>query len=400
MIPVVAHLFGIGATEFVSDVRIANPHDEEVTATLIFTPDGEDGRETFSAIDVALSPGQTVAFDDVLPNAFLTAGTGSLEVLGNVIAMSRTYAITRKGTVGQQVPPGLETTASGEVALYAGALPETGDRLNFGITETAGGSGIVRVGSDDYSILPYGHLQFPTATEVAMVSVISGNARVVAYYSQVDNATSDAMFIPAVHPANRPRSMVPAISAFGASGVRWRTDLWSIVPQPAFPFLIDLTYFIGTQRVSFVGDPARSIDVVANGFQSPGTAGAIFASIPAEMIAYTRIAADGMSQFVPFGSVNGPEEKQLVFIETTNGFRTNIGIVSDTEAVAEWVAFDAGGIERQRGVLSTNGGLAQAAITAPLAAGRVRVRFLSGRGRAYASLVDNGTADATFVEGQ
>jgi hypothetical protein len=40
------------------------------------------------------------------------------------------------------------------------------------------------------------------------------------------------------------------------------------------------------------------------------------------------------------------------------------------------------------------------AVLSRVVSGRAVVRFFSGRGRAYASLIDNGTADATFVAGQ
>src|SRR6185503_8651444 len=196
--------FGVGNTEFLSDVRIANPGAAATTATLIFTPSANDGRTSFSAIDVALAPGQTVAFDDVVSSAFLTAGSGSLEVLGEVVVMSRTYAMTPRGTMGQQVPANLDTTAFGAPAIYAVAFRIPGTRVNLGLTEVGGGSGIVRVGNQEYAIAPFSHVQFahgsPPARSAssAKITVVSGDARVVAYFSQVDDASGDAMFLPAV----------------------------------------------------------------------------------------------------------------------------------------------------------------------------------------------------------
>ena len=114
----------------------------------------------------------------------------------------------------------------------------------------------------------------------------------------------------------------------------------------------------------------------------------------------SRIRTDGMSQFVPLLERAGPAEQQLLFLETAEPYRTNVGIVSDTPAFAEVIVYDAGGTEALRTVLSTEGGVAQLQLTQRLVNGRATVRFLGGTGRAYASLVDNRTGDATYVAGQ
>lgn len=406
MIPVVAHLFGIGGALFASDVRIANPKAEPQLATLIFTPSGEDGRTSFAAIDVALDAGVTIALDDIVATAFLTAGSGSLEILGDVVVMSRTYAVTERGTIGQQVPANLDATALNAAPVYAHALPVAGTRLNIGFTEVGGGGGIVRYDSGgrhaDYDVGPFSHVQFATGSPDAKVTVVSGNARVVAYLSQIDSASGDPMFLPAVSWPPRQLNrivMAPALSAVGANGVTWRSDFWSISPEVTFPFLADFFYWTGDERVAYTGlDP--QIDVVGLGFGKPGTVGAMFSVLPSQLLAFTRIVSDGLSQFVPFVETDGPAEQHLVFIESGGGYRTNIGIVSDVRAVAEVIVVDSGGVEVEKCMLSTGGGVAQMPVLANVINGRARVRFLSGHGRAYASLIDNGTSDATFIQQQ
>ena len=113
MIPVVTRVYGVGMTRFASDVRIANPSNERREATVLFTPSGADGTIEFAAMHVTLEPGQTVGFEDVVASAFATSGSGSLEVLGDVVVMSRTYAVRDGGTMGQQVPPVVDTTRAG-----------------------------------------------------------------------------------------------------------------------------------------------------------------------------------------------------------------------------------------------------------------------------------------------
>jgi hypothetical protein len=306
--------------------------------------------------------------------------------------------MTPRGTMGQQVPANLDTTTLGMFPIYAAALRVAGSRLNLGLTEVSGGSGVVRVGDRDYTIAPFSHVQFATEQPFAKISVISGDARVVAYLSQVDNASGDAMFIPAMHVRVQRAVAAPALSAVGANGVPWHTDLWMVVPEPTLPFIADFFYLTGADRIALPRLDEVQLDVVANGFGRPNTVGAIATSLPPGLLAFTRIATDGMSQFVPFVDTYAPAEQHLVFIESGGGYRTNIGIVADVPAVAEVIVVDSGGAEIERRTLSTERGVAQTPVLARVIGGRAIVRFLSGYGHAYASLIDNGTADATFVQ--
>jgi hypothetical protein len=111
-------------------------------------------------------------------------------------------------------------------------------------------------------------------------------------------------------------------------------------------------------------------------------------------------SSNGTSQYVPLLTPGGPATQQLLFIDTAPPYRTNIGIVSDEPAFAEVLVYDASGGEVMRTTLGTNGGVAQTAVIPRLINGRAVVRFLAGQGRAYASLIDGRTGDATFVHGQ
>jgi subtilisin-like proprotein convertase family protein len=371
MIPVVAHLFGVGAARFASDVRIANPGAARVTATLIFTPSGQDGHTQFAAIDAVLEPGQTLAFDDVVDTAFHTVGSGSFEILGDVIAMSRTYAETAQGTLGQQVPPVTATTALAERPLGLAVLPLVRGRYNIGITETAGAAGIVLVGDRQLDVLPFSHFQFAADSRFATVRVAAGLARVAAYVSEV-NETGDAMFIPAeTLQTESVERIAPAISAGP-----WRTDLW----------------FRGDDTLRILEDALRTTLGL--------TYGLLGVTVPAGELAGTRIRNAGTDQFVPLVSPEGTTLQQLLFIETMPPYRTNIGIFAGAETTAEVVIYDAAGTEVQRAILQGSNGVAQMPVLPRIAGGRAVVRFLSGRGHAYASLVDGRTGDATYVNGR
>ena len=72
------------------------------------------------------------------------------------------------------------------------------------------------------------------------------------------------------------------------------------------------------------------------------------------------------------------------------------------EASAVVIVYDAAGVEVQREVLRTAGLVAQMPVLPRIVNGRAVVRFLDGLdlgpGYGYASLVDNRTGDATYVQ--
>jgi subtilisin-like proprotein convertase family protein len=403
MVPVVAHVFGVGATRFRSDVRIANPGAERVTATLVFTRSGEDGRSSFAALNTVLEAGQTIAFDDLVDSAFHTVGSGSLEVLGPVVVMSRTYAETEAGTMGQQVPPNLQTTILGWTPLFVAPLPTTTDRYNLGITETQGGSGIILAGGREVPIAPFSHVQFAVDPDLTEVRVLSGDARVSAYLSQVNNTTGDAMFIPAEWDRTDALSVIaPVISTD-----TWQSDLW-LASTSAAQTRTMAVEAIGEQRPSVEVTIERLTafdDVLARLFHRTLTTAALSITLPPHTFGWTRTRNGGVSELVPLlgrTETVAPREQHLVFVESGDSYRTNIGIVSAIPAMALVFVYDAAGNEVARGDLSTNGGFTQFAVPGRVTAGRARVQFLLGAGQAeaYASLIDNRTGDATYVQGR
>lgn len=372
MIPVVAHVLGANATRFVSDVRLANPGTSPVRATLVFTRSGQNGLDRFAAMHVSIAPGHTIAFDDIVDSVFHTVGGGSLEVLGDVLVMSRTYMENEAGTLGQQVPPVRDSTARGEEPLGLAPLPEERTRYNIGVTELGGSGGVVMVGERRVPIEPFSHVQFPGDSSFATVTVIEGDARVTAYVSQV-NEVGDAMFIPAE--ALRSESVeriAPAISVKD-----WQTDLWLRGHGITRVFPDTLLVSIGR------------------------TFGVLNIRTPPNELAATRIRHHGTNQFVPLTDFAGPAVQHLLFIENRPPYRTNIGLFTGSYALAEVVVYDAAGVETERMILSTLDFIAQRAVVVPVTSGRAVVRFLNGsRGHAYASLVDSRTGDATYVQGR
>lgn len=356
MIPVVAHNYGRDGA-WTSDVRIANVTQTPQAAKLIFTRSTENGRERFAAIEAQLESGQTIAFGDVVDRAFHTAGSGSLEIVGDVIAASRTYRRTDTGTLSEQVQSDLASTSLGAPSLLV-APYDTAGRTNLGIAETTGGSGVVQLDDDrTIEIRPFSHVQFEVAPEFHEIRVIEGDARIVAYLSQVENG--DAMFIDAK--LDEPRTwVVPAIAT-----PQWQSELW-------------LASRFGARIDPSVATAALQVGVLDGAFGA------------------TRIVHGGTTEFVPLLDPNGAAEQQLLFVESSAAYRTNVGIVSAVPSIAEVTIYDAKGTEVERHVLATTDGLAQTRVIAPVINGRAAVRFLEGSGRGYVSLIDSLSGDATF----
>lgn len=389
VIPVVGHVIGAVA-RYQSELRLSNPSSERQEVALIFTPSGADGTNTFAEANVSLAPGQTAAFDDVVQTLFQTTGTGSLQILGDVLATSRAYATTASGTLGQQVPANLQTTSRNAPPLWSAAL---GARANLGITETEGHAGTVIVkhagGSETtHDILPFSHIQFPLpANDVVSIRVAGGDAHVVAYVSNIENGGDQWFLAAEVVPAERHRVEGPVIRHAG-----FETDFWLLsaaaTEEPVFLF------YPGSDAIGVLDPPpahaVRTAEVTSGGVTALGV------ELPGNVMAISRIVHNGTSQGVPFRSLDDRTEQHLPYVESSPRYRTNIGIASDEDIVAEVIVYDAAGVERERLTLTTVFGFAQVTVTAPVSAGRALVRFAGGRGLAWSSVVDSGTGDASF----
>lgn len=390
MIPVVAHLFGPAFTSFASDVRVANVTESEVTATLIFTRSGADGTRDFSAVNVQLGPGHTASFDDIVATLFLTAGSGSLEVLGDVLVSSRLYTTTPiGGKLGQEVPANLPAS-DGPLFPHLSVTPpvELGRRYNLGMTEVAGLRTQVRFADGQIVTLePYSHVQLSHVTG-ATLSLVEPAGRVMAYVSEIDTGTGDLTFFAGQHwPQFTRREIFPAIGATGADGTRWRTDVWAITASHTAPYFVE---FRGTRR----GFPPGAQRDVAEGV------GAMIIEYAASY-AGARIVHGATSQLVPPRELDDRRVQHLIGIDNDAAHRANVGIVTDGFAVAEVIVYDAAGTEVDSHLLFTHFGIAQTGIGANVTGGRAVVRHLAGdRIRAYASVIDRRSGDAAFVDGQ
>ena len=389
------HVSGAGGTLWITDLRVFNGSTSTASVTLIFTPSGANGYTEFAAVNLSIAPRQLVVLDDVVRATLQTRGLGQLEIRGDtdrVIVNSRTYTSVGDATYGELIPA-FDTTAAGGDEIVP-LQNSSAFRSNVGIAEVAGSAGVVRftffdaagatVGSTDVPIAPFGHAQIPVPVAGvnlrAEVSIVSGAPLVFAYGSVIDNRSGDAMTIPAERlPKPEEVLAVPAIHGPGVGETNWRTDVWRLTPSRVIEVMPDA----GT------GLQALFID----------SEGAIVNSRT-----YTTTAAGTVGEFVPALHPPTGAPQEIIGVEESPSFRTNIGVVNfNLENVsATVVVYDDAGNELARVALDVPPRSLQqlplaTILTGPLIDGRVQVR---GRVAAYGSVVDNRSQDPSFIVGQ
>ncbi len=205
-----------------SDVNIANVDSEPRQVSVVYF----DGAGTaVGRRDANLGAGQTLSLPDVVQATFgVAAGRGSLRIVsdppGGLVVQSRTYNVGAAGTFGQGVP-GVAVTEGisagrGLISLI-GLNNSRAYRTNLGVTEVTGSPvrvGLALIDRTGTNVLGYrefdlgANAQFQanlfgmlgldgvdTFAATAVMQVISGEGRVLAYASAVDNATGDATTI-------------------------------------------------------------------------------------------------------------------------------------------------------------------------------------------------------------
>ena len=399
-IPVVGHVPGANATFFRSDVRLLNRTARDVTATLIFTPDGADGRSDFAAVNVIVPARSVVTLNDIVGETFGTAGLGQLEIDGDVVVATRTY--TRRadgGSMGEFIPP-----QSGSRAGVLFPLTSTNAfRTNIGFAETAGNGGTIQVTltdaisgavvrKADYSIAPFGHIQVAADAFPEMIATFQATTDVAGYASVVDNVSGDATYFAAASDTFQ-NGLAPAISAPGALGTRWTTDLW-VVGGGTVTYVNAATLRAGVIPIPSALPEVHFADVVGDFLRAPGSRGVLSPAVPYRSAV---IGNDGYRQSVSFIAPSASNQ-DLPYIENSAAFRTNVGLMSDAAASVRVTVFDATGNELDSSVHTLAPlQLDQFAIQQPVTDGYIHLDVLSGTLAAYASVVDNITGDASFV---
>jgi subtilisin-like proprotein convertase family protein len=432
LIAAVAHASGALGTVWQTNVRIFNRGAAAANVTAIFTRSGEEGWNHFAAVKLSIAPQQVMALDDVVAATMRTSGIGQLEFFGDTDALvitSRTYTRANGGTYGQFIPA-VSTTESSDLTYLPRIQATPHFRTNAGFAETAGGSGTVRVtlfdgasggviSQQDLPVVPFTQLQLPAtgaALMTAELRVISGDARIVAYSSVIDNRTGDPIYVPAAAP--RPGAFsAPLISQPGVNTF-WRSDVFlSALGDSGGSYILTYTDAVtGEHAIKFGNVGAHQVlaldDVVSTSFHRTGF-GSVRAELDGNLVATSRTATSSpggtYGQFIPLRLADLVSPRELLHIERSTAFRTNVGALNTggINEVVRFTLYDAAGhamgsIDRTVGALGTVQFSIEAITTAPIADGRVEVDVITANGHAlaWASVVDNITGDPIFVPGQ
>lgn len=472
----VGHTAGVNGSFFETDIRLTNLTAQTMTYDLNFTPSGVNGTEIGSSSTIELAPNATLALDDIVATLFGSGTTGSslgmLEVrpvttsaatgglFGSILtsgvrqldtaASSRTYNFTPNGTFGQYIPATRFADFVGRDAILSlqQVAQSTKFRANFGFLEGSGNSAelIVRVYDAANTLLATipvslqamqhrqinGLLQQNGINDLddgrVEVEVVSGDGKVTAYVSEVDNATNDPLLVsPVVKGAIRAdRYVVPGMAYINTGAAFWVTDLrvfnagttatpatLTFVPQGNPGATL-------TREVSIEpGEIEVLNNVIGDLFAQPnGAGGSIIITTPDETAltatarTYNQTAAGTYGQYiagVTAAESIGKDDRalQILQVEQSTRFRTNIGLAETTGkgATVEVSLITPDSLVTQVVTigLAPNEfrqiGLVDFSPDGAVYNGRVTVKVIDGEGRvtAYGSAIDQITQDPTYV---
>lgn len=370
VVPGSAHTAGIGGTNWVSDLVLFNPGDQQATAYVYFLESEQNNSKT-KGKKVTISAGATRGLDDVVYETFgLSKASGALVVGSDnqLVVTSRTYTGSNIGTFGQFVAgfPKIEAISRNQEARLIQLTQNTDFRTNIGFANATGmwtdvmvevfrASGIFEK-RKTIRLMPFGFLQrtklFGADKDgYAIVSSATPGAKYFTYATVVDNRTGDPIYIPPVSAVDASVNdiYIPAAARVsGIGGTNWRTDIEIHNPGNG-PVVLEY-YFLpkgGGESLFIDGElwPQKSTrveDVLLENFGLTSAAGAIRISSSGEIIVTSRTYNDTpkgtYGQFAPGYSVESAVTTgQNAYLSqlsrsasTSSGFRTNIGFVNAT----------------------------------------------------------------------
>jgi|GEM_PF-1147931 len=216
---VAARSAGAKGTAWRTDVRALNPTAADLGVTYTYRPDA--GEVMTGMLTV---PPQGIWYaTDALGRLFDVTEdtTGSLQMAAgsSLLVTSRIYTAGEGGTYGQDMASlrSDEGIVAGGKGILLGLRTDDGYRTNLGLTEFSGSPMLVRVSLYDMTgalltqqnaaLAAFQHVQWNEVfgycglpgdrQGYALVEAVSGDGRVAAYASVVDNITGDAIYIPA-----------------------------------------------------------------------------------------------------------------------------------------------------------------------------------------------------------
>jgi len=262
------------------------------------------------------------------------------------------------------------------------------------------------------------------------VQVTTGDGRVTAYASVVDNGSSDPFFVTGtpLGGAGATRFVVPGVAEIEGDTANWRSDL-RVLNGGNAPQTATLTFYPSadasnsvSQQVTINPGEVKAFDnVLQSAFGLANTGGVLHvttsnnAPLVVTARTFNQLPGGTVGQFIPAITPNqsvgsGDRSLQILQLEESPRYRTNIGIaeVNGKPATAEIsvvlpdskvspvVQVPLGAYEFVQLPVLSNLGIGNVYNT------RLSVRVIDGDGKvtAYGSVIDRNTSDATYVPAQ
>src|SRR5581483_8570185 len=260
------------------------------------------------------------------------------------------------------------------------------------------------------------------------VKVTSGEGRVTAYASVVDNQTSDPLLVSGVKlgAASANRYVLPGVADINTGAANWRTDVrvfnGGTAAQNATLTLFRSGAAPLTQQLVINAGEIRTLDsIVASMFGVTGTGGAVHVSTPSSSNlivsarTYNATSSGTYGQYIPAVTAadsigNSDRPLQILQVEDSVRYRTNVGLAEVTgkpagvdvsvnlpdSKVTPVFHINLGANDFQQFNVFRALGLEN------IYNARISIRVTDGDGKvtAYGSVVDMLTQDPTYVPAQ
>jgi uncharacterized repeat protein (TIGR01451 family) len=470
VIPSVAHL-DAGTSRWESDVRLTNISSVPQTYSLIYNAAADTPQASVKQTTLNIPSGTTTALDDIIRSwygfghlADSSSGTLAIQALdragkpdpgitSTTVVTSRAYNASAAGTLGQFIPAipfasFLGRTSSTSAFSIQQISQSSAYRTNLGVIEASGSSASILITTFD--ALGRKLLDLPltlrggeqkqlnsylAASNISLndgraeVKVLSGEGKVSAYASVVDNQSNDPLFVSGSPVgALASRYVVAGVADLNTGTSSWRSDV-RIFNGGTGPQTATLTLYpneaggsaIAKQVVLEPGQVKTIDGLLRTLFDVQNAGGTLHVTTNAESPlivtarTYNQTANGTLGQFIAAVTPNdavGVNDRalQLTQAEESVRYRTNVGLAEVTgkpvvvelsvvlpdSKVSPSVQMTLAPFESKQLPLLRSFGFG-AAYNA-----RITVRVVEGTGKitAYGSLIDMKTDAPTYIPAQ
>ncbi len=440
LIPVATQTNGAGGTKWRTELALFNSGEQETVVTLVYI---SQAGESWLTTTVALSAGESVSYDNALPELFgVESGLGAIEVSTNLTQdpesiriSSRTFTGADDGTYGQSVP---RLLAPDSLNYITGIESNASFRTNVGLVNrslssisaevsllTSSGTVIetvtLEIDGRSFRQLPLSVL-FPKVAGLSEEALslrieASRGGALSSYASVVDNLSNDPFLVPGT-PIGRRNVIVPGVAhTAGAGGTFWRTDITLFNPSNQ-AMDVELGMLGSDQRRSVAIEPGHTTAIrdVVKWLDTNATQGALKVTSISEagpvISARTYTSNQEDATFGQWVQQSDPttwgETASITGVKSNARFRTNAGIVNSTRT-GTWVdlSLSSGGRTASARIFMEAQTQSQFALESQFAGFQIDSgATLLARSEEgipiiiYGSVVDNLSGDPTFLSGR